>query len=1056
MIPIPEGLLEQIERGNVLLFIGERIGRDAEGQVLVDRLAAQLAARCHSIEHPEEYAFPEAAQAYADEWDRQALIQFLRDQLEALGDQPQQVHHLIAGLRDCKVLVTTCVDRRLEQAFAEAGRPLDVIIGNKDVPFVDERKAQLYKLRGSVERVESLVLTEGDYETFFEDQASISVVLQGYLARKTVLFLGYDLADPFFKQLYRKVIAHLDDYARRAYAFGEMPTRKVAGWCKRNGIELVEVRATAFLQELTEKLAKRARPETGSSPQQVELIGRSLPERPYKHLDYYEARDAAIFFGREQETQTLTSLIHAHRLVLLYGASGTGKTSLLLAGVLPRLEQAEPPYETLHVRALEDPAQVIRRTLQRRLPEVALPQAGALVDCLNAATKALSRPLVIFLDQFEEFFIRWNPGFRQGFIGELAELYEARDVPIKLVFSLREDWLAAMSEIEGRVPEVSRIKKRLLPLSREQACRAITSPVQQREMGYDPALVERLLDDLADDQAGKQIDREKAVVMPPQLQLVCDALYERACAEGRQNITLADYETVGQAQGILGRYLEQELGYFPPEERQIAKKVLTALVTSEATKTPTDLPTLAADVEAEEAVVGQVLSRLTRQRLVRRLDGGQTYELAHDILAASIAGWINEDDRQLKRARELLRRELADWQQDPAVFLSYGKFQRLNAVRNDLRFTGTEAAFLLRAAILYNLDVSYWLEKVNDPEIEIRILLEMLQNEAAQTRLTAAKYLAGFRQAEVATALASSALEDTELMVREMAAVSLGQMEDPTGLQRLLDTAQASEGTQRSQAVHALALIQEAVPYSLADMSRQMRRQVYYELVKLRFWRNWPRIGKVTTAGAIGGAVGIGLGVGTLLSLNLVVNQSPWAAVMDRFLYFLVSAILGLLLGAALTFGINVGEVLLRERAGLGRIAGGVLLGGVSFSVLLLILGSGSGFRELLRDIVGGGVFGVMIALGITMSSVISPERGVMLEWGAVGGALGLVIWSYLGFAPGQDVFAPGQDVFKAVLRAVILLGCGGLVGLSMAFSIAWAQARWPIALNKNLLPPAH
>ena len=72
-----------------------------------------------------------------------------------------------------------------------------------------------------------------------------------------------------------------------------------------------------------------------------------LPERPYKFLDYYEAKDAAIFYGRQQETRQLCALIHAHRLVLLYGASGVGKTSLLLAGAVPRLSRAIPPYKAI-------------------------------------------------------------------------------------------------------------------------------------------------------------------------------------------------------------------------------------------------------------------------------------------------------------------------------------------------------------------------------------------------------------------------------------------------------------------------------------------------------------------------------------------------------------------------------------------------------------------------------------------------------------------------------------------------------------------------------------
>lgn len=1038
MNSIPEGLLEQIERGNVFLFVGERIIRDADGQVVTDQLAFELATRCKA-NNPALYTFAEAAQVYEEQMSRHALVQFVRDQWEALGDAPQEVHRLIARLTQCKLLGTTCLDRRLERAFEEANRPLDVIIGNEDVPFQNEQTANLYKLRGSVERIESLVLTEDDSETFFDDQKSISRVLQGYLASKTILFVGYDLAAPHFKRLYRKVTDPLDAYARRAYAFGDTPALRVACWCKRHRIEVVEAQPAVFLNALIEQLATHSRPASIGSLPQAEPLASLLPERPYKLLDYYEAGDAAIFFGREQETQTLTSLIHAHRLVLLYGASGTGKTSLSLAGVLPHLEQSEPAYETLYVRALEDPARAIRRAIRRRLPGVTLPQDGALVDFLAAATQALEHPLVIYLDQFEEFFIRRNPQFRQTFISELGELYEAYDVPVKIVFGLREDWLAAVSEIEERIPEVYRTKMRLFPLSRDQARRAITSPVAQLEMSYDPALVEQLLDDLVDDPVDGLMGRERATVMPPQLQLVCDALFEHACADGRQHITMADYEAIGQAQGILSRYIEAELQQYPGDERELAKRILMALVTSQATNAVTDLPSLIADVGAEEEVVEHILSRLTGQRLVRRLDEGQTYELAHDILAASIAGWIDEEDRQLKRARELLRRELADWQQDATVFLSQSKFQHLNVVRDGLQLSGDEAAFLLRAAVLYDDDIPYWLNRIEEPAAQAEILLEMLQNDALQARLAAAKNLAGFAGDDIATALAHTALGDAESVVRDMAAVSLGRMGSATGIKQVVEAAQASEDLQARQAIHALALIQDAAAARLADVAGRIRRQVYYELAKIRFWRSWSRISKVTAVGAIGGAIGFGLGLSSLLTLTEFLLYRDLARTLRDIIFIApLLATFGLLTGGGMAFGVSLGEALFSERAKMGRIVGGALLGGLAFMVVLSlpIIADAKSLPGALLASVGSGLFGMMIALGITVSLAISSRRIIALVGGVVGGAAGLAILGNPGFIPGQ------------ANSIVMLLASGGVVGLIMAFTIAWAEARWPLAEN--------
>jgi hypothetical protein len=730
MIPIPEELLEQIERGNVLLFIGERIVRDAEGQAAIDRLTAQLAARC-GLSDAEIYTFPEAAQAYEDDKGRYALVQFIRDQLEALGDEPQRAHRLIAGLTDCNVLATTCLDRRLERAFEKRERPFDVIIGNLDVAFEDERKAQLYKLRGSVERAESLVLTEDNYETFFEDQASISVVLQGYLARKTILFVGYDLTDPHFQRLYRKVTVPLDDFARRAYAFGEALPQRVCRWCERHGIEVVETDATAFLGALSEQLAARARPAPAAPPRPVEEPAAPLPERPYKLLDYYEAKDAAIFFGRRDETQHLTSLIHAHRLVLLYGGSGTGKTSLLLAGAGPRLKSAEPPYQTIYVRALEDPALVIRRMVRRRLSEANLPQDGSLVDLLEAATKALDHTLVIVHDQFEEFFIRLSPEFRAAFIAELGALYDARDVPVKVVLSLREDWLASVGEIEERIPEVFRTRVRLLPLTRDQARQAIAAPVERLRISYEPTLVEQLLDDLT---VG-----ESAAVMPPQLQLVCSALYDGLGPDERQ-ITLAAYEQLGGARGVLQKYLDDELARLGGDEQALARGALEELVTSQSTKAVKARGELAVALGVDAPELEPVLEKLVRARLLRpveRAEAERAYELAHEYLIGEIV--LSPEAVARKEAEELLRQGVDNWQRFEAL-LPAETFALIDAQRDRLRLPVEAQELMLRSALRHGAAVGPWLVRMEDVEQALALAQEALltpQGEPACQSLSA-------------------------------------------------------------------------------------------------------------------------------------------------------------------------------------------------------------------------------------------------------------------------------------------------------------------------------
>src|SRR5689334_12931229 len=120
--------------------------RDDKGVPVSERLGNALAARLE--DSGSERPFPELAQDFEQSYGRAALIQLIRDQLESLGDDPHEAHRLIARLTSCTTLVTTALNRRLDRAFREVGRPFQVMVSNHDVPFEDERSSTIYRLRG--------------------------------------------------------------------------------------------------------------------------------------------------------------------------------------------------------------------------------------------------------------------------------------------------------------------------------------------------------------------------------------------------------------------------------------------------------------------------------------------------------------------------------------------------------------------------------------------------------------------------------------------------------------------------------------------------------------------------------------------------------------------------------------------------------------------------------------------------------------------------------------------------------------------------------------------
>src|SRR5262245_34496843 len=118
--------------------------------------------------------------------------------------------------------------------------------------------------------------------------------------------------------------------------------------------------------------------------------------KPFRFLDYYSIEDADLFFGREKETRILVADILVNRLVVLFAPTGTGKTSLIHAGV--RLQLEKQGYATFFVRVHEDPIESALVELRSR-PELANLKGERFCDQLEKAAKQLKRPIVIFFDQ---------------------------------------------------------------------------------------------------------------------------------------------------------------------------------------------------------------------------------------------------------------------------------------------------------------------------------------------------------------------------------------------------------------------------------------------------------------------------------------------------------------------------------------------------------------------------------------------------------------------------------------------------------------------------------
>jgi hypothetical protein len=249
-----------------------------------------------------------------------------------------------------------------------------------------------------------------------------------------------------------------------------------------------------------------------------------LMENPYRLLDYYRYEDAPLFFGREEETAKMVGEILSTRLLVLFSPSGSGKTSLINAGVRPELENMG--YRTVYTRMEGEPTAAVCKAVAETLDlEKNAPDQGQrLYDFLKQAVQETGKPLVIFLDQFEEFFIVFkdNDTLRREFIEEVAKIKYDEQLPVFLVLSLREDYFAHLHEFRLAIPSIfnNNSNIRLEPFTEKAARSVMEEPLKLVGWKLEEGMADLVLADL------KGLKKGSAGIEPISLQMICGALWQ--------------------------------------------------------------------------------------------------------------------------------------------------------------------------------------------------------------------------------------------------------------------------------------------------------------------------------------------------------------------------------------------------------------------------------------------------------------------------------------------------------------------------------------------------
>nr|MDQ3369344.1 protein kinase [Myxococcota bacterium] len=386
--------------------------------------------------------------------------------------------------------------------------------------------------------------------------------------------------------------------------------------------------------------------------------GRTLRdgEGPYPGLAAFQEADAHRFFGRSREIARMVAKIRELPLTAVIGPSGAGKSSFIRAGVGPALKASGERWDVVTLRPGRQPlaalASVVQRLAMRTSPQPRDPSAdehelllrrlstepGYLGVLLRERARVTGGTVLLFVDQFEELYtLVADPVIRRAFTATLTGVADDSAAPVRVVVSMRSDFLDRVSEDLQFSEELARGLVFLAQPDRESLREAIEQPVDL--VGYrfeSAAIVGEMIDALAGMSGAL-----------PLLQFAAAKLWD---ARDRQQrlLTTSSYHAIGGISGALAAHADDVYANLNASSKRLAQRIFQQLVTPERTRAILELSELD-HLGADHDEVTRVVDQLVAARLLvvqTRAEAGGSVELVHESLIdrwPMLRRWLDED-----------------------------------------------------------------------------------------------------------------------------------------------------------------------------------------------------------------------------------------------------------------------------------------------------------------------------------------------------------------------------------------------------------------------------
>lgn len=339
-----------------------------------------------------------------------------------------------------------------------------------------------------------------------------------------------------------------------------------------------------------------------------------MSEFQFKFLDSYTKEDKDIYFGRNKEVEELYKLVFRAKLILLYGAMGVGKTSLIQCGLANKFDTTG--WLSIFIRKNDDINLSLRKVIKKEIKKVdsSLEIVGDVEEDLNTLYLCHFKTLYLIFDQLEEIFVFGKEDERKTFFETLKILHRSK-LNIKIILSIREDFIANLSNYESILPSIFEFRLRVEKMNRKELVEVISGTCNKAGVHIESdEIAEKIIENLRDKKEGVELTY---------LQVYIDRLYKEALnlKQGKLVFNAELLNRVGKIEDTMSDFLDEVVQEIDRKiGKEVTLKILFELVTDDNTKKASmvdDLKSKLDTLGVTEKEFNLCLEELNKKRVIR-------------------------------------------------------------------------------------------------------------------------------------------------------------------------------------------------------------------------------------------------------------------------------------------------------------------------------------------------------------------------------------------------------------------------------------------------------